>query len=408
MQRVNPFNNSDLESFYVFDLEKLEKNYNGLQHELSLRFSNFNIFYSYKTNYIPALLAHLHKLGAKAEVVSGFELRLALKLGVEGKDIIFNGPCKNEEDLLLSLKAGAVVNIDSEEELNRIEIIQKVHAIRNSRIGIRLMFAQEEGQLSRFGVSTQDPERFIKIVRKIVSLSSDNQVACVHCHLPTRNLDSWRSRTKQMSEALEHIKEFNIASIDFGGGMSGPMPVSLSSQLGTVNYQYSDYANVLGEFVTKIREKLKFPYQLIIEPGTALVADVGNYYCRVNSIKNNQNGDIISTTGSIHCFGTISSSINYPFEIIKNNNFSRRSEPVRNARVVGYSCIERDVLAHGYEGSIAPGDILEFKNTGSYSVVMKPQFIQLAPEVYIRRTNGEYVLVRRKEELNDVLSTYIW
>jgi diaminopimelate decarboxylase len=408
MHIVNPFNNSDSESFYVFDLEKLKNNYNRLQYELSLRFLNYNIYYSYKTNYIPALLTYLHKLGAKAEVVSGFELRLALKLGVEGKDIIFNGPHKNDEDLLLSLQVGAVVNIDSEEELNRIEIIQKTYAIQNSRIGIRLMFTQEEGQISRFGVSTQDPERFIKIIRKIVSLSSSNQIACVHCHLPTRNLDSWRSRTKQMADALEYIKEFNIASIDFGGGMSGPMPKSLSSQLGTVSYQYSEYAGVLGEFGTKIREKLKYPYKLIIEPGTALVADVGNYYCRVNSIKKNQHGDIISTTGSLHCFGSIGSSINYPFEVIKNDNCTRRSEVVRNARVVGYSCIERDVLAYGYEGSLALDDILEFKNAGSYSVVMKPQFIQLAPEVYIRKKNGEFVLVRRKEELSDVLSTYNW
>jgi diaminopimelate decarboxylase len=408
MQNLNPFSDQGPDSFYIFDLEKIKTNYNELKKELSSRYSECDIFYSYKTNYIPALLTYLHGLGAKAEVVSGFELRLALRLGVSGKDIIFNGPVKKEEDLLLAFKVGALVNIDSEEELTKIEELNKARNSKELRVGIRMMFSQEEGQKSRFGVSTEDPVYLRKIANRVMLLSSENRIACLHCHLPSRSLDSWRSRIEQMREKIKILSDFNIASIDFGGGMSGPMPDSLLSQLGGKRQQYSDYTRILGEFASEVCGEYGLQFRLLIEPGTALVADVGRYYCRVNSIKKIKYGDIISTTGSVHCFGSIGSKISYPFSIVPNNTSEKRGERVHNAKIVGYSCIERDVLAYGYEGPLSVGDILEFKNAGSYSVVMKPQFIQLAPEIYMQKESGELILARRKENLEDLLSTYLW
>jgi len=49
------------------------------------------IGYSYKTNPLPGVLKILHRAGASAEVISHFELWLALKLGMPGTGLFSTG-----------------------------------------------------------------------------------------------------------------------------------------------------------------------------------------------------------------------------------------------------------------------------------------------------------------------------
>jgi diaminopimelate decarboxylase len=50
------------------------------------------VFFSYKTNPVPGAMKELHALGIGAEVISEYELWLALKLGVAPSKIVYNGP----------------------------------------------------------------------------------------------------------------------------------------------------------------------------------------------------------------------------------------------------------------------------------------------------------------------------
>ena len=52
------------------------------------------VFYSYKTNPVPGVLRLLHAAGLGAEVVSHYELWLALRLGVRPEAIVYNDPAK--------------------------------------------------------------------------------------------------------------------------------------------------------------------------------------------------------------------------------------------------------------------------------------------------------------------------
>ena len=58
-----------------------------------------DVFYSYKTNPVPAVLHRLHERGIGAEVISPYELWLALRLGVPGDRIIYNGPAKSADSI---------------------------------------------------------------------------------------------------------------------------------------------------------------------------------------------------------------------------------------------------------------------------------------------------------------------
>jgi diaminopimelate decarboxylase len=145
----------------------------------------------------------------------------------------------------------------------------------------------------------------------------------------------------------------------------------------------------------------------MIEPGTALVADTGFYYCRVISIKDLPSHSLVFVAGSAQCIGSIGSSLSYRARAQPTDSESRRERKLIGAKVVGYTCIERDVLNHNFNGRVAVGDYLCFTNVGSYSVVMKPQFIQLAPPVYLLRSNGDISTLRRAETLSDLTTTYL-
>ena len=81
------------------------------------------VYYSYKSNPVPGVLQLLHGLGIGAEVISEYELWLALKLGVPANRIVFNGPAKSTaaihdavaQDLLL-------LNVNHREEIDVVAI----------------------------------------------------------------------------------------------------------------------------------------------------------------------------------------------------------------------------------------------------------------------------------------------
>ena len=82
-------------AFYMLESKQFRQNFIELKTEFTNIYPNFNIAYSYKTNYTPKLCKIVNELGGFAEVVSDMEMEIALRIGVEPKNIIWNGPFKN-------------------------------------------------------------------------------------------------------------------------------------------------------------------------------------------------------------------------------------------------------------------------------------------------------------------------
>ena len=108
------------EAFYLLDSRQFVENYKDLKKAFSDIYPNFNIAYSYKTNYTPKFCRLVNELGGYAEVVSEMELELALQVGVKPEHIIWNGPIKSRNTLERYLKMGIEVNIDSADEAEDI------------------------------------------------------------------------------------------------------------------------------------------------------------------------------------------------------------------------------------------------------------------------------------------------
>ena len=79
---------------FVYSEKTLRQKYRQMHTAFSTRYPNVVFGWSYKTNFLAAICAWMHRQGALAEVVSGMEYEKARSLGMPGEKIIFNGPHK--------------------------------------------------------------------------------------------------------------------------------------------------------------------------------------------------------------------------------------------------------------------------------------------------------------------------
>lgn len=384
------------DAFYLLDSEQFKKNYLELKNAFSEIYSNFNIAYSYKTNYTPKLCKIVNELGGYAEVVSEMEAELAIKCGVKPENIIWNGPIKNPEKLKEYLHMGVNVNIDS---IGEAEYIQKLadDTDKTLNVGIRCNYDVKDGVLSRFGFDV-DSEEFKKVL-DIVTYTKNIHFVNFQCHFAKRQVEYWPERAKGMIALLDKIGIIP-ERIDIGGGIFGKMPDCLKEQFSSEIPGYEEYAKAAATVFAEFFNDKKIKPELIIEPGSALVGDCMKFVGTVKSIKNVRGKYIASVLGSQKNISM--TGVNPPMEVI---HMGKTLKDYKNLDIVGFTCIEGDVLYKNYDGRIALDDVIVISNCGSYSLVMKPPFI--LPNFPVLDICGEKVeVIKRAETFEDIFHTF--
>ncbi|MBR5994327.1 MAG: pyridoxal-dependent decarboxylase [Lachnospiraceae bacterium] len=389
------------DSFYVLDSDVFEENCLSLSTEFKKYYDNFNIAYSYKTNYTPKLVKIVNRLGGFAEVVSDMEVEVALRSGVPYEKIIWNGPVKNKEKVKEVLLNGGTVNVDSFNEFECIKTLAEDNPGYVIRIGLRCNYDVGDGVLSRFGFDVEGND-FDSVLKQICE--KDNiKLLSLQVHFAERDPKYWTQRTTKILDVYKKVRnEYGIVPerIDLGGGIYGDMPESLSRQLGTEPPCFKDYADKSAKlFADYFKDEENAP-MLLIEPGTAVVANCMRYVCRIETIKQICNKTYASTNGSQKNINVC--GINLPMQIIGGG---RERKQYSDIDLVGYTCIESDCLYSGYSGEIGIGDYVIFSNCGSYSLVMKPPFI--FTNVPVIDISGDMVeIIKRAETFDDLFTTY--
>lgn len=392
------------DTFYLLDTETFRKNYKDLSGAFRSYYPEFNIAYSYKTNYIPELARIVNSLGGYAEVVSDMEMTIALRSGVLSSRIIWNGPVKNPPAVSELLLSGGTVNLDSSYELDNIKDIIKKHQGHVLNLGVRCNFDVGDGVLSRFGIDTESSE-FDEVMRFIAG-TPEVHLKILHCHFAKRLPDFWEARTLGMLRVYDTVaSEYGLMPdiLDLGGGIYGRMPDSLREQLGIREFTYQDYAAMSARLFSEHFHDTQHKPYLFIEPGSALAGDCMKFVCRVKSIKDIRGKLIAALSGSQQNISM--NGLNPPIEIIPCGNTRRH---YRDIDLAGYTCIESDVLYRNYDGPLSVGDYVVVSNCGSYSLVMKPPFIlPNCPVLDICNGNIENLrTVKRAEVFDDLFCTF--
>lgn len=385
--------------YYVINECKLVNNYKNLEEALSKRWSHYQIGYSFKTNSLPWVINKLRNLGAYAEVVSQTEYELALKLGYEKKQVIFNGPHKGVDAIREVLEADGIVNIDS---FHEIEWLKRNRPIQKEcwEVGIRINFDLEKEcpdetimgiNPGRFGFNVENGS-FAKALLELNQLSYVKVVG-IHGHhsTKTKSLKIFKSIAEKIVEVTQDIKK-DIHYIDMGGCFFGDKPNAPS---------FNEYVDTITDVLEQVYDTKKVT--LILEPGAALIASPVQYICRAIDKKDAGNTRFVGIDGSLmHIAPQLNNNRMFP------KVYATGDKSIDYQMLAGYTCIEKDrIVVEGKEKEINIGDYIEFNNVGAYSMALSPLFIQYYPAVYVEQEDG-MILVRDRWNVDDYINKCTW
>lgn len=392
-------------AFYVVDDRRFTRNFEDLLGAFRSHYRDTHIGYSYKTNYTPLLCKRVAQLGGYAEVVSAMEYELAEKIGVPPAKIIFNGPAKDASCMQRAVLNGSIVNLDSWRDVRVIQDTATANPKRELEVSLRCNFQIRPEFVSRFGFDAAGQE--VMSAREALESLTNVRVTGLHCHFPDRDLASYQTRSSRMLALADALfPDAPPKYMNLGGGYFSDMPESLKQAYGVTHVSFAEYAAAIAKPVSEHYARLAASPTLFIEPGTALVADTFKYYAEIIDVKRIAGRRIATTCGSIFNISASARNQNLPYRVVSRSAAAGPADEATD--VVGYTCIEGDVMSRQVTSPIEVGDFIEYSNVGSYSVVMKPPFIM--PNVPIIRIadDGQVEFVKRAETTDDVFRTFVF
>ncbi|MGH7336749.1 MAG: alanine racemase, partial [Myxococcota bacterium] len=219
---------------YLYDGDRIVANYRRIDAAFRAVYPKTRIHYALKANSNPAVIALLRAAGAGAEIVSEGELELALALGFRGAEILFTSNSKRPSEIDRALDAGAILNVDSEDELEQVAARSKAKAT-TARISFRLNPAVDPhthakiatGVVdSKFGLHFADGTA-LRAVTRALALAPAVRLVGLHSHIGSQITEPapFRLAAEEMVEFVVRLYRdlgVRLEFVDLGGGLGIP------------------------------------------------------------------------------------------------------------------------------------------------------------------------------------------
>lgn len=287
---------------YVYDMEKIKANFLAFKTAFGGRKSL--ICYALKANSNLSILRLLAHLGSGADCVSIGEVKRALIAGIPKYKIIFSGVGKRDEEIQEALNLDILLlNVESYEELLRIEAQSKLHFTKNTnkstnkaRISIRVnpnIDAKTHPYIStglhenKFGVDIETAKKMYLYAHKSPFLDPIG----IHFHIGSQltDLTPIIQSAQKIAELARSLVALGIELrfFDVGGGLGicyeDEVPISL--------YEYAQ--GILGTLSG-------CDWTIICEPGRRIVGDSGVLLTRVVGEKITSNKRFVIVDGGMN------------------------------------------------------------------------------------------------------------
>lgn len=366
---------------YTIHLNTFEKNCADVMKAFEAAWKgNVEYGYSVKTNHNAGLMKYAHeKLGWYIETVSPDEYEYAKELGFDGRDIIFNGPCKNDI-FKKALSEAAYVNLDSLAEVEKLcGMCKEDSALAKqlkSRIGLRINFNLEAvcpgettagEEVSRFGICCENGD-FASAVHMMRDAGIEPSGLHLHTSTKTRSEGVFRALAAQ---AAKLVREYGLEPdfIDMGGGYFGGQAVPGKP---TMEQYAEEISSELKKAVSPAKTKL------ILEPGASVIATSVTYETKVISVRDIRGVKVVTLDGTLLHVNPFMAPRNQPYIILpdtKENGFDQRDK-VKKQILCGCTCMENDRFASLSDApEFKVGDVLSFKFAGAYTMAFNSDFI---------------------------------
>lgn len=387
---------------YVYSERTIRKSVEDVRRAFSVRYPKFQMAWSYKTNYLDSICRVFHQEGSWAEVVSGFEYDKAIRNGVKGEHIIFNGPGKSADDLEKAARNGSFIHIDHFDELFLLsDVCQRKNL--EARVAVRVnMDVGIYPKWDRFGLNYENGEAWDALNR--IMLNPRLKLMGLHTHIGTyiMNADAYRiAATKLADLAYDVAQKFDhyISYIDMGGGFASKNTLRgayLSGEDTTPSFD--EYAEAITSAIIASRIKPDKLPTLILETGRALIDNAGSIAGTVLANKRLSDG----RRATIFDVGVnlLFTSFWYDHKIHPVNSHSGL---VEETTIYGPLCMNIDVIRPSLMfPALKRGDRFVISRTGAYNNTQWLQFITTRPNVVLVDLNREVHLIRSAESLENV------
>ena len=344
-----------------------------------------------------ALLRLLAEEGVGADVSTVGELRFAQQAGVTGEDTVVHGNNKSDEELAAAAEAGALVVVDSLEEVDRAREAGATRTLIRVTPGVEAdthEHIRTGHHGSKFGLP---PDDALEAIRRAPETEG------IHAHVGSQLMD-----TGAALMAVDWLATFAARAraetgweprtIDLGGGL-GVATSPDEPQLAIDEFVRA----LLAEFERACDLHALGRPRLILEPGRSLVGRAGVTLYTVGSVKRAS-----ATTTYVAVDGGISDNPRPALYAARYTAVlaNRAAEtPVGAFAVAGKHCESGDLLIDRVElPEPRRGDILAVPATGGYTLAMSSNYNAVPRPAAVLVGSGEATLIRRRETIDDLLA----
>ena len=342
---------------------------------------NALVCYAVKANDTLAVIRTFARLGAGADIISGGELRGALRAGMAPDRLVFAGPGKTREEMDLALASGVgQFNVESPAELEALDAAAQARRTR-APVALRVnpdVDAETHDKIAtgrrgdKFGIDDAD---IPALYARAATLEGIEPVGlAVHIGSQLSRLAPFEAAFDRLVTLVERLRAEGhpVTRLNLGGGLG-------------VRYRDETPPDVgaYGALVERVRQRLGVA--VAIEPGRWLVAPAGVLLTRVIAVK--QAGE--------RRWAIVDAAMNdlmRPALYDAWHAIEPVAEPAPGAvtvetDVAGPVCESGDVLGRGRQlPPLGPGDLLAVRDVGAYGSVMASTYNgrPLPAEVMVR------------------------
>lgn len=426
---------------HVIDEDGLRRRARSLRNAFAAAWpGDLDLHFAMKCNSTPGIVRIVLEEGFFPEVGTPYEWELARRLGVDGAEIIVNGPNKGclIED---AVREGAILVADGPEDLEAILRASEVVARRrrDARLaadpdprvllrvnpdcvpkGMNRATATGSRRASVFGfdLAAGEVERALERLAAVRG-KAPLRYAGLHCHVGTGIgfPGDYRRPLMRLLSCASFARRLGLFTeiLDIGGGIGVPTSREMSTPEFLI-YQgighlpgpsrpdrfpeHEEFAQSVCRTIHAacVREGLPLP-RLVVEPGRSVVSGAGVLLVTIGRIKERRGAGVWAITDG--GAGTVAFPLHYEVHEVL---LCRDPEGERSFRynIVGSACHSADTI---YKGKRMPrlevGDVLAVCDAGAYFTVQECNFGFPRPPIVSVR-GGQARLLRRRETFEDM------
>ena len=345
----------------------IKENINLLKDVLKSIFRNYEIFYSLKTNYHEAVVKTVRHENIGVELVSPFEMNIALNYWPDLSNSMYGGLFKTSEHLQFAISHE--IKFISVESLNEIPWINKIAEGMN-RVQ-KILFRVRSVTNQYLGI---DIKKNIDPIKNTLEKYDNIDLCGLHIHTPTKKTfyREFMSRTSEILgilSILESKTDIKITTLNLGGGL----PESSTIQKSDLVSLFTDIKEIID---TKgySTNKLK----ILLEPGRFIVGNACVFISKVLDIRyaNGKKWIVLDVgTHQIPKFGKGELRFFVANDVISSYNTV--------CSIVGPLPTESDILRKNYNlpDNISIGTPIAVLNAGAYTFSLWREFCTSRPKI---------------------------